>query len=227
MFFLLPLAVLSWKEQMMALAAEIGFQQFGYSKLQQILKVLENAGDDFERVSQAAAWMYYAEKPPFNIKSFNHWHFCGTPLNYSSIEIHQHVDEDNVIANLDSIKATLKNMKNQRTWPFSFSLKLYLSSLCDIFSPLHLSELFSETFPNGDRNGRDFYVKMNGEYISLYDAWESGCGYFSNSVNFNNKDTWTTIDKLKDAITLEFHQFDYMSYADVEEETYNFTRDFV
>ena len=213
---------------MLAVAGEIAFEQLGYAHQKKLLSVFENAGDEFTRVSQAAAWLYYAERPPFNIHSFNHWHFKGTPLFYEDErEVHKHIDIDNLAKNLDSINKSVVSGKNQRTWPFSFSIKLYLASQCDIMSPLHVSEFFSDEFPNGDKNGRDFYVNFNGKIMSLYDVWESGCGEFADSIDFNSEDDWTKVDTLKDELMLEFKVFELMTNEELEEETYNYTRDFV
>ena len=226
--FLLFSFAFSWTDQMLAVAGTIGFEQFSYAQQKQLLAIFENAGDEFTRCAQAAAWLYYAERPPFNIRSFNHWHFKSTPLTYdSSRTVVSHVDIDNLAANLESINDTVIEGNNQRTWPYAFSLKLYLASQCDILSPLHVSEYFSDEFPDGDRNGRDFYVYMNGNIVSLYDAWESGCGYFSTSMDFDSAEDWNKVDSLRDELMLEFKQFEFTTNDVLEEETYNYTRDVV
>ena len=213
---------------MLAVAGTIGFEQFSYAQQKKLLEIFENAGDEFTRCPQATAWLYYAERPPFNIKSFNHWHFVSTPITEpEGRTVVSHIDIDNLAANLQSINDTVIEGNNQRTWPYAFSLKLYLSSQCDIMSPLHVSEYFSDEFPNGDRNGRDFYVQMNGKTISLYDAWESGCGAFSTSMNFESDVDWNEVDALRDQIMLEFKEFEFVPSTVLQEETYNFTRDFV
>ncbi|EAY16886.1 hypothetical protein TVAG_150370 [Trichomonas vaginalis G3] len=215
---------------MLAIAGEVGLEQFGFSLQKKLNSVFQNAGDDFTRVSQAAAWLYYAERPPFNIPSFNHWHFYSQPINPNNLSIETHIDVDNLKDNFDSIRKSVRGGKVSRTWPFAFLMKLYLTGMCDIYSPLHVSELFNEQFPNGDRNGRDFYVKYNGNFISLYDLWETGCGYFDSQVDFTSEDDWKKIDKLTNELSLAFTSEDWpstLSVTQVIEGNYNYTRDTV
>lgn len=230
MFLVFLSTVFCWTNQMMAIAGEIGLRQIGFSAQKKLNLVFNNAGDEFTRVSQAAAWLYYAERPPFNIASFNHWHFYSQPINEENLELDHYIDVDNLRDNLYKIRNSVRGGKVTRTWPFSFNLKLYLAGMCDVYSPLHVSEYFDSKFKDGDRNGRDFYVNFNGKLTSLYDVWESGCGFFDTSISFDSDADWQRIDKLVDQLSVAFSTEDWPASFDLDftvKSTYNFTRDFV
>lgn len=216
----------AWADQMMAIVAEIGLKGRGYTFSKHAMKIFKNAGDEFTRATQAGAFLYYVEKPPFNMKTFNHWHFKGTPINPEGLEIESHIDEDNVVTNLNVIIKKINNHGSIRSWPWSIWMKVLQSMTSDIYSPLHVSEYFSSEFPNGDKNGRNFMVKVNGTMMSLYDLWETGCGLYSNITNWD-EETWETIDNEVTELRKKYPSHETFNLDFVVEENYNYTRDVV
>jgi hypothetical protein len=201
----LPLCA-SWVDQALAIAGQIAFNDLGASYSSQFLSALESSGDTFSRAAQAVAWSRYVERPPFNLPAFRHWHFRPNPFNQTLHPVTPRFDDDDLSTILAGSKSQLTLMLNgqvTRLWPFSFAAKIVLGAIADSFAPLHNTELFSVEFPDGDRNGRDFIVQLNGRSTSLFEAWESGCGAFSDRLTFSAAD-WAGIEELAVSIAAEF-----------------------
>lgn len=179
---------------MLAISAQIAFNHIGVEYENKLISIFKAAGDEFTRCSQAAAWMNYVEKAPFNLKCFNHWHFLQEPYNTSSMFIPEHINDDDLITNIKNVYKSLSTQQCKRSWPFAMSMKVLLASIADIFSPLHVTELFNQDFPNGDDNGRNFYVQYNGKQTTLFDIWETGCGLYPKDFVFNEAN-WKIIDE--------------------------------
>ena len=179
---------------MLVIAAEIGFKIVSDEYKSNLQSIFKATGEEFQRVTQSASWLNIVERPPYNLKSFNHWHFHQKPYNTSEIHIPDKIDPDHLVSNLESVYQSLSQSLIKRSWPFSFSFKVLLSSICDIFSPLHLTELFNNDFPNGDNNGKNFKINFNYKIDNLFNVWETGCGLYSNNFEFNSN-SWNLIDQ--------------------------------
>ena len=188
----------SWSEKLSVAVTKMALQK---SK-RDITKTLKSAfslsgdWDLIDRPEQVGAWISYVERPPFNMKSFNHWRFYSDPyITDSSITAPDTIDYDNLKTNLidQQVFSNVMYGSSSRSWPFAFHFKLLVSSILDIHSPLHTSTLYSSEFPDGDRNGRDFMVIFNGNETSLYDLWETGCGMTPLTSDFSST-FWNEID---------------------------------
>jgi hypothetical protein len=62
----------------------------------------------------------------------------------------------------------------------------------DVHQPLHTTTLFTEKFPNGDRGGTRFYIKVkleNRTTISLHKFWDDLVGSSTNYQTVRNRAT--------------------------------------
>lgn len=210
MFFTLFFAhTLSWSPQMLSIAFEIGMRHQTAEFRSRMLNAFRISGDDFTRAAEGIQWLYTVEKPPYNIPSFDHWHFdyyVYNPENLSKVA--QHTYTDCLYYDITQTQYKLFNKDSSRVWPFSFNLKMYLTLICDTHSIFHANELFSKQFPDGDDHGRKFTVKHNGKDTSLYDFWESGCGEFKD-IN------WNSVNSTADQILKEYPKNYYDGKIDI------------
>jgi hypothetical protein len=200
MLTILVVSSLAWVDQALAVAGQIAFNDLGPGYSKQIINAFSVASDNFSRPAEAVAWSRYVDRPPFNIASFNHWHFRPNPYNLTAnFKTHYNEEDLATILNVNSSSSLISNLKRHhysRPWPFAFAAKIVLGAIPDSYAPLHLTELFdSDNFPDGDYSGRKFRVLFNGQYTTLFDAWESGCGFFSDNLTWSDSD-WDTIDQL-------------------------------
>ena len=174
--------------------------------------------DLIEKPEQIGAWMSYVERAPFNIHAFNHWRFYSDPyITDPSIKAPDNIDTDNLKSNIitktsdTNLFLDLLNGRVTRSLPFAFLMKILVSSIIDLHTPLHTTNLFSREFPNGDRNGRDFYVKYNNRNVSLFELWETGCGMDTLTSEFNDT-FWTDVDYIiEDILSSSSWNTEYMS----------------
>ncbi|OHT03467.1 hypothetical protein TRFO_06727 [Tritrichomonas foetus] len=212
-----------WSPQMLAIAFEIGMKPFSDEYRNRMLNTFRVSGDDFERAAEGIQWLYNVEKPPFNIPSFNHWHFDYFSYNPEQLEITENSYTDNLYYNLGQTQAHLFAADSTKPWPFSFNLKHFLTSVCDAHSIFHASELFSSEFPKGDNHGKKFMISYNGKTKSILDFWEEGCGDFT-QLNWNDvNDTANKI--MKEFPTNPYNQTE-ISWSSVMKETREITKKF-
>lgn len=178
----------SWTDEMLAIAFEIGMREMDGEFRNRIIKAFEIQGETIERAAESATWINRVERPPYNIKAFNHWKFDKNPLNPNGLNITSNYYSDGAASVLtDNINQLLIH-KTVYPWAFVLNFKLFLGTMCDIHSVFHVTELFNEVFPNGDDNAKRFMVKYNGKERSLMSVWENGCGKFGDEIN------WKTIN---------------------------------
>ena len=215
----------SWSEKIMATVAHIALEKMGNQYQANLSKIFLDTGD-FDlavRPAQTGAWMYYVERAPFNIKSFNHWHFVKTPYNPENLSIPNYVDDDSLVANMKDLNSSLIKGEASTTWPYSLCLKIAFSSIIDLQAPLHTIEYFSSDFPDGDRSGRLFNVIANGKETNLFDFYESGCGLTPQLEATYDSSFWSEVKEFADQLLEDFswrtetvNQNSYQKWADTQ-----------
>ncbi|KAH0795893.1 p1/s1 nuclease [Histomonas meleagridis] len=189
---------------MLAIAFELGMRSVSSDYRRLMMNAYKIGGDHFTNAAEGAMFTYTARKPPYNIASFDHWHFRRDPINEQHLNISEHGDTDDVLANIDDTLQHLIMSDSTRPWCFVFNLKVFLSTICDMHSIFHVTELFTNEFPNGDDNAKNFYVKHNNNFISLFDLWETGCGLYPSL-------DWSQVNSTVDAIIKEYPTSTYSS----------------
>jgi hypothetical protein len=179
--FLLVALTASWSETMYAIAVEFGLRQVEPEYRTKLDAVFSLSGDSLDRTASSGSWLSFIERPPYNVKSFHHWHFTQTPLNESQGNITRHHNEDDLMATLQGFQDSLFGGVMTKPWAFSFGFKSFLALVADVHSIFHLTELFRHDFPDGDDNARLFNVSFDGSTVSLLSVWESACGLFPQS----------------------------------------------
>lgn len=198
----------SWNQEVNILASEIAFRRAGDAPHTAIQSVLQMNNEKYERDSIVGAWISSVELPPYNTKSFNHWRFTRTPLNRGEGDIIYHSNEDDLISEVTAINSGLSKNTITDLWSYTLAFKSFFGLYMDLFAPLHNAELFNINdpqdsskilFTDGDNSGQKFFINYNGNNISLYDFWESGCGRFNKVLPYTS-DEWHEIDLIVDQL---------------------------
>lgn len=180
MLFLLSALCSCWVDEMMAIATNLGFINHESATSLNLLVLFQYSGDNFSRVEESGYWTYATAREPYNLRTFDHWHFSRKPHVVGLKQYQLHANEDDLVHIFSNLKKNLLSGVVKKSWSLSFSLKTMLSTICDAHSIFHATELFSPDFPEGDNNARKFMIKYKGQTISLFDFWESGCEQYSN-----------------------------------------------
>jgi hypothetical protein len=197
---MLTLAALSFSltDQALAVAGQIALTVLGSTYSDELATAFKNANDTFTRPAESVAWLRYVDRPPFNLITFDHWHFHPLPYNTTGGPVLPNLQEDDLQTALigsSSLLTELQKNALNRPWTWAFAAKVVLGAIVDSLSPLHTTELFSSDFPNGDNSGRAFTVVYGGQRTTLFKAWESGCGTFSDNLTFGLSD-WVNIENM-------------------------------
>jgi hypothetical protein len=196
----------SWVDEALATAGQIAMNQLGPSYAESLAALVSAAPGEFARPAQAAAWTHYADRAPFHIASFDHWHFYPTPYAPTGWATASHIEDDSlrsVVYGSSALMYALRGGALDRAWTFAWGAKVVMGGIADSFSALHTTELFSADFPDGDGSGRRFPVALRGAATTLFAAWESGCGAFADNLSFGAAD-WAAVDGLARALAAEF-----------------------
>lgn len=225
---------LCFNDELHVIACEVMFRNTGDSGTNVVKNAMKlvDESDEHARASELAAFLSRAERPPYNIDSFDHWRYRQNPLTYSAIAVDSpHTNEDDLVTTLNMVSGNLGNAELKKEWSYNFAVKIFLGLVVDSFNPLHLSELFDDdSFRNGDDSGRKFFVLHNGKNISLNEFWNTGCGKYTYSLPFTSEQ-WDEIDQ-KVTTLMQKHIISKFKGLKkpieyTQEESYNISRDFV
>lgn len=112
------------------------------------------------------------------------WHFINQPYDPSNYPIAQWpVQEENVEVLIAQLDKTLKKQSSTPAWDLAFALANLVHFYGDIHQPLHATELFSSTYPTGDRGGNAQDVTVDGTSTKLHFVWDSICWEYSQELS--------------------------------------------
>ncbi len=134
----------------------------------------------FER---AATWpdMLRDPKHPMHAMHRSNWHYVNFPLvaTENAAEMHPpppQVDQlYNVVAAINKARADLADTSLSPA-DRAMALCWIEHLLGDSHQPMHSVSFFSKQFPDGDRGGTTFWVKLAGEPIKLHMLWDDLLG---------------------------------------------------
>jgi hypothetical protein len=126
---------------------------------------------------EAGCW---ADDLKRNIPEMKHWHFLNIPYNPTNFPIAHYPDQvENVAAEIAQFSDSIKWTKDgSNTWELTFALGNLIHFFGDIHQPLHVTEMFSSQFPNGDYGGNLFMIVTNGTSQDLHGYWDAICNQF-------------------------------------------------
>jgi hypothetical protein len=111
------------------------------------------------------------------------WHFLNLPYDPTNFPIaHPPAQKETVNVVLTQLDKALR--RHPVYWEKSFALANMIHFYGDIHQPLHVTELFSATYPDGDLGGNRIDVTVNGSVsMNLHAVWDSICGYYTVEPN--------------------------------------------
>jgi hypothetical protein len=107
------------------------------------------------------------------------WHFIDYPLRPPSFPIEPGPQPTNdVLFGVAQCEQALSDTNADPVWRAA-SLSWLVHMIGDMHQPLHCESFYDDEFPNGDRGGNDFYVKLNpGDQggVRLHGIWDGLLG---------------------------------------------------
>eukprot|EP00388_Colpodella_angusta_P002305 GDKJ01007731.1.p1 GENE.GDKJ01007731.1~~GDKJ01007731.1.p1 ORF type:complete len:302 (-),score=45.30 GDKJ01007731.1:180-968(-) len=132
-------------------------------------------------MTQVACWA--DDLKSSGLDNMAQWHFVNLPYDPSGIPFQNPVQEENIMVVIDGLnEAAKRNSNNQQGWIVGFAVANLIHFYGDIHQPLHVTELFSSTYPNGDRGGNDISVTVDGTTTNLHDIWDSICWEYNAEI---------------------------------------------
>lgn len=123
------------------------------------------------------------------------WHFINQPYNPNNYPIAKWpVQVENVETLITQFDETVK--RTSPAWDLNFALGNLVHFYGDIHQPLHATELFSSTYPTGDRGGNLQSVTVNGTQTKLHFIWDSICWEYNAELSrpLSNSDREVVVD---------------------------------
>ena len=180
----------------MLIAAE-AFRQLSPELQAQAVEVLK-AHPDYDKwvksyhpnptISQAAYVFMRASMWPDEIRGsgspYDHpeWHFIDYPLRPPDFFLEEdHNLTNNVLWGVMQCEKTLGDTNANPELRAAY-LSFLIHLIGDMHQPLHCCSLFTVAYPDGDRGGNDFYVKVDGQGVRLHGIWDGLLGTVPNPL---------------------------------------------
>lgn len=147
------------------------------------------------------------------------WHFFNQPYNPQNIPIVNPEQEENVVSVIMQLdKAAKSNKDNKQGWILGFAVANLIHFYGDIHQPLHVTDMFSTTYPNGDRGGNEETVYVDGTQTKLHFIWDSICWEYNQELNrpLSSSDA-ATVTNLAQRLMNTY------SFTDAQKKEYNST----
>lgn len=109
------------------------------------------------------------------------WHFINQPYLKDGFTPSPRamIQGDNVAADIDTLDQTAQDREGKvNKWEKAFAVANLLHFIGDIHQPLHATELYDSTFPQGDHGGNSFSVNFENKAWRLHFIWDSVCGKY-------------------------------------------------
>jgi hypothetical protein len=166
-----------------------------YEKVEAIAEALSSSGPfpKSPNFMQMACWADDLKSE--SVEEMAQWHFINQPYNPTNYPIAKWpVQVENVETLIMQFDETVK--KTSPAWDLNFALGNLVHFYGDIHQPLHATELFSSTYPTGDRGGNAQSVTVNGTQTKLHFIWDSICWEYSAELYrpLSNSDREVVVD---------------------------------
>ena len=186
--FLLVSQGIAWGPGGHMIVAQIAYGRLNsHAKAQvdELIKVVINPAD----VTQKSLDFVNASHWPDDLRSVKsdefkptfEWHFIDTPFSPDQTELPD-TPEPNIVTELNNEVAVLKSADASQE-DKAKALRFLIHFVGDIHQPLHCATRVTEDFPDGDRGGNSFMVRLvdsNGSVkkVKLHSYWDGGIDDF-------------------------------------------------
>jgi hypothetical protein len=124
----------------------------------------------------AAAWLDRLHGPKY------YWllekHYIDIPFSSDGTALRP-TKKNNAVLAIEQA-STLLRSKTENDVVKGFNLRIILHVVADLHQPLHASNQFSQTNPDGDKGGNLFFLGKNPIAPNLHSYWDRGGGYLMN-----------------------------------------------
>jgi hypothetical protein len=109
------------------------------------------------------------------------WHYIDLPFSLDGTSANSFVPAPFDV--VQAINLSIATLQSSTATPSNqaVSLRYLIHFVGDIQQPLHSSDAFFASQPNGDAGGNGFYI--NGTWNNLHSLWDSGGGYLPDSLS--------------------------------------------
>jgi hypothetical protein len=174
-------AVLAWNAEGHMVVAQIAYNHLDpavKAKCDALIAVpLAYGGNSTSNFVTAACW---ADDYKSKLNTGT-WHYIDLPFSLDGTSTNGFVPASfDVVQAINLSIATLQSSSASQSNQ-AVSLRYLLHFVGDIQQPLHCSDAFFASQPNGDGGGNGFYI--NGAWNNLHSLWDSGGGYLTDSLS--------------------------------------------
>lgn len=111
------------------------------------------------------------------------WHFINQVYDPTKFPVAKWpVQRENVETLIAQLDEALKKHSSP-DWDIQFALANLVHFYGDIHQPLHATELFSSTYPQGDKGGNEQSVTVDNTKTRLHFIWDSICWEYNTELN--------------------------------------------
>ena len=111
------------------------------------------------------------------------WHFVNLPYDPTGIAPKNPTADQDIMKVIDGLNnAAKRHQKNPQGWIVGFAIANLIHFYGDIHQPLHVTEMYTAEFPDGDKGGNKQQVICNGRYTNLHAVWDAVCFEYADDL---------------------------------------------
>ncbi|AYB32185.1 S1/P1 nuclease [Chryseolinea soli] len=187
-----------WGERGHMLVASVSYTQLSEEQRAIVMELLSFHPDYNDWIEEYKSWRDEVEEGRFLMMKAslwpdvirdpnnpNHrfhrpeWHYVTYKLHFPNAHNTDLPSERNVVGTIDFVKSKVFNEDLEHEVRAMY-LAWLIHLVGDIYQPLHNASLFNATYPEGDRGGNLFFVRVKGKGAKLHSVWDQSPGKGSN-----------------------------------------------
>ncbi len=175
--FILSFHAYAWNAQGHELIAQIALMQLTPEEKKRLLAYNQayQVGYQPRSLAAAAAWLDWLHCQETWCESYRYYHYIDIPYSIDGTPTIPPRAENALVA-IQHARETLAN-NHASLEEKGLQLRVLMHVVGDIHQPLHNINLFSQTFPDGDKGGNRFLLGQNRIAPQLHAYWDRGGGY--------------------------------------------------
>lgn len=175
MLFLFPLTIYSWNATGHALIMALALHKMPQTTQHSLLALNHTALDGIKPQSllEASVWLdkFYSPKYRFLKKL----HYTDIPFGQEKY-FPKKQTQFNAIAALHYAHYVLES-RYHSALDKTLALRIYLHVIADLHQPMHAISYYSKRFPQGDKGGNRYRIKVFHRHTNLHHFWDEAGGY--------------------------------------------------
>ena len=154
------------------------------STVESIISSLNTMGP-FPKVTYMTEAGCWADDIRSNNKAMAQWHFLNIPFAPTGYPAHLPPQVENVESVIPQMYDGAKgnHYSKPNNWELVFAVANLIHFYGDIHQPLHVTDLVTSKFPNGDKGGNLLMINVGGNTQDLHGYWDAICNQFVTDPN--------------------------------------------